>query len=145
MVKSVLAACAIGIAVFSLSVTAIGQSLERPKPGTQTLDPRRLQMPAQPELRRDIVKHSCASEGYECADGYVCEFIMSKNGENSLGQPQPVAQRTNRFYKCNLTRNVARKPTCTYGVPAGMFTDGLGRDLTKIPSGVRQYFCQIVN
>ena len=91
-----------------------------------------------------IYKHNCESEGYQCAGGYTCELLMTQSGEDARGNPASMSGTKQNFYKCELSGRTY-SPTCSKGMtPTGNFIDGLGRDLRRIPGGVREYFCQIV-
>jgi hypothetical protein len=93
---------------------------------------------------RQFFEHTCASEGYECASGYQCEFIMSRSGEDEHGNPVDLGyNRTNlRFYNCNATGRTSQ-PSCSLGLtPSGFFHSSIQGDLRKIPGGVRVYHCQ---
>jgi hypothetical protein len=89
-----------------------------------------------------IFEHTCATEGYECASGYRCEFIMSRDHEDEHGNPASYSQTNPRYYSCNAT-GATRRPSCSLGLtPAGTFHSSIQGDLRMYPGGVPQYHCQ---
>ena len=134
------------LTLFSASLAGAAE-LQR-APLTKSFDTSEYTVSAKPRIRKHEVKkifeHTCASEGYQCASGYQCEFIMSASGENALGNPLNLPyNRTNlRYYSCKAT-GYTTWPTCSKGLtPSGHFHSDIHGDLRRIPGGVREYHCQ---
>lgn len=90
-----------------------------------------------------IYKNNCESQGFQCAGGYSCELIMTMAGQDARGNQVSMSGTNQRFYTCKISGRTDW-PTCSKGMtPTGRFVDGLGRDLRRIPGGVREYTCQI--
>lgn len=131
-----------------VATTSAGAAELQRAPISTSLDKPTYTVSAKPTPKRletrKIFEHTCASEGYECASGYRCEFIMSRSGEDESGNPVDLGyNRTNlRFYSCEINGRTTR-PTCSHGLtPAGRFFSVAHGDMRSIPGAVRQYFCQ---
>ena len=68
--------------------------------------------------------HSCSTEGYQCASGTSCEFVMSRSYRDASGEPVNLsASQSFHFYSC---KGSARLPTCATGFVAQKLSDGTG-------------------
>ena len=84
---------------------------------------------------RNFRQNTCDTEGYQCASGYSCDFVMTMSGKDALDRPAKLSYgKTNlRYYSCELTGRLSRA-TCSNGlIPGKVISD----------DNVVTYYCQL--